>query len=131
MRHDAGQPLGEPLLMRRIGVGVEQADRDALDRMGLQPGDQPVDLGLGEWFEYRARRIHPLGDAEAQLRRHQRRRLGPHIEAIEVLPAIARDLQHVLEAGSGDQRHFRQALLDQRVGHPRRAMDEAADIIRA
>ena len=67
----------ERLLVRRIGVGVEQADRHALD--ALAPGGAatiPVELGERERRQHGAVRTHPLGDLEAQAARHERLRLA-------------------------------------------------------
>ncbi len=131
MRHDPGKTLGQPLLVLGIGIGVEQTDGDALHLVRLEPRDQPVDLAVGERRQHRSGMIEPLDDAEAEGRRHQRGRLRRNVEAVEFLPAVAGDLKHVLETGGGDKRHFRQALLHQRIGHACRAVDEAPDVVGA
>ena len=48
MGQPMGQPFPQPALMGRVGVGMQQADRDAFDRRGPQLLGQPIDIGIGQ-----------------------------------------------------------------------------------
>ena len=133
-RADLGpQPadLGEHrLLVGRIGVGVEQADRDRLDALGAEVVEdrrQPVQVqrrALG------ARRREPAADLAAQEARHERRRLL--VEQVEeVRPVPARDLEAVAEPGRRDQAGRDALALGQSVDHDRRAVGEDVEPARA
>src|SRR5260370_10007767 len=72
--------------------------------------------------------IEPLSDAETQLVRHQWQRLRRDIEAIEIAAPIAGDIQNILKSRGRNERDLRQPPFDDRVGHPRGAMDETLDL---
>ena len=118
--------LGDPLLVRRVEVGEEEADRDRLgvellDRRGDRAGlvlAQGLDLAV---------RPHAAARADAVIRRHQGRRLW-RAEPVELGAVLASDLQDVLEALRRDQHGPGAALFEERVrahGHP---VDEALDL---
>ena len=94
------------LLVRRVGVGVEEADRDRLDALGAE-----VVEDLGQAARGRAaRRSAPVVRQAArhlapQVARHERRRL--YVVEVEVVgPVAARDLERVAEALGRDQRRL-------------------------
>ncbi len=110
------------LLVRRVHVAVQEADRDRLDpalrelsgeRLDLVFVDRLLDLAVGQ---------RAFLDVEAQVSRHQRRR-PPHVEPVDVGPPLPRELHHVAEPGRGQQRDLRALALDQRVGDERRGVD--------
>ena len=55
-------------------------------------------------------------------------RLWRQVEPVEMLAAGAADIEHVLEALGGDQRHGLDAVLDDGVGHQRRAVHQVVDV---
>ena len=118
------EQLPERLLVRGIGVGVQQADRDALDPVRLQLGDERPHLVGRERRQDIALRVHPLGHLEAQVPRHERIRLGGQVEAVEMRAVLPRDLEHVAEPARGDEAHGRDAPLDDGIGDQRRAVRE-------
>ncbi|MEY9468172.1 hypothetical protein ABH992_000571 [Bradyrhizobium yuanmingense] len=73
MGDDAPEPLAQHLFMHRIGISVEERDRDALHAGRLQPRHQAFDLGFLERLQHPALMIEALGEPKAAFRRHQRR----------------------------------------------------------
>ena len=106
----------ERLLVRRIGVGVEQAHRHRLHPFGPQGGDDPFELAGGERGLHGAVRPHPLGDLEAPAAGHQRRHPRGQLEAVEMRAVHPRDLEDVAEAARGDEADRRDAPLHDGVG---------------
>jgi hypothetical protein len=107
---------------------MQQRHRDALHAGVLEPGDQPFDLRFRQRLQHLTFVIETLVEREAEFARHQCPGLRRDIQAVEVTPAIPGDLQHVLEATRCDQRDLREALLDNRIGNPGGAVDEAFHI---
>ena len=127
----AGQPLSQRraqrLLVRRVTVGVQQADGH---RSRLQRAD-----GIGEPGRVRERAQHAvgphaLGRADPPLRWDERRRMRG-AEAVEVGARLAPELDEVLEALGRDEHRARSAALEQRVGRDGRAVREGADVLRS
>jgi len=119
-----GERLAQRLLVRRIRVGVQQTDRDALHAVSPEALDD-----LGQLTEIQRRQHGAVGsDALADLgpkpARHQRLGLGRQIDAIEVRPVHAADLEHVAEAAGGDEADGAHAALDDRIGDERGAVGE-------
>ena len=118
--------LGDPLLVRRVEVGEQEADRD---RLGVELLDR---FGYCAWFVLAqgvelAVRPHAATRADAVFRRHQGRRLW-RAEPVELRAVLASDLQDVLEALRRDQHCSGAALFEECVrahGHP---VHEALDL---
>jgi hypothetical protein len=72
--------------------------------------------------------IDAFGEADAPLGRDLGSALWRQVEAVEMLAAGAADIEHVLEALGGDQRHGLDAVLDDGVGHQRRAVHQIVDV---
>ncbi len=75
---DGRQPRAtrrDAALVRRVGVGVEQADGDRLDVLVAQQRDGASRRGPVQRRHRRAVGVEPLVDLEAQRRGDQRRRL--------------------------------------------------------
>ncbi len=103
-------------LVRRVGVGVQQAHGHRLDARVLHRLDGGGQ-GLGVDRPGLALGRDPLRDHDPPLPRHQGRRpvLG---QVVQRGPVLAADLDHVPEALGGDQRGGRAAPLEQGVrGH--------------
>ena len=127
LRPQLAHALEHRLLVARVGVGVEQADRDRLDALGLEVVDdrraaplRSSGCALAAVVREPARHLAP------QVARHERRRL--HVVEVEVVgPVAARDLERVAEALGRDQRRLDALALGDRVDHERRAVREEAD----
>ena len=87
---------------------------------------EPLDLRLVERLRDRAVGERPLGHVEAQVARHERPRQLED-EVVEVVAALAADLDRVAEALRREQRRARALALDQRVRDERRAVHDAAE----
>ena len=51
VRDHAAQGVRDPAFVHRVGVGVQQADRDGLDAAALEPGEHSFDLGVSQGFD--------------------------------------------------------------------------------
>ena len=123
-----GDRRADRALVRRVGVGMQEADGEALDALLDQLGDlgqRGIDI---ERLLDRAVGRQPLHRLAPPRPRHQR--LG-HLDeqVVELVLALAADLQHVAEARRGEQPGLRALALDQRVGEQRRGMHHAADLL--
>ena len=112
---DAREPRrerrAERLLVLRMSVGVQQADRDGL---GVVRGDRVRDRsGIVERRQHALRR-HPLRRADAALGRDERRRMRG-AQAVQVGTGLAAELDEVLEARRGHEDGPRRRALQQRV----------------
>ena len=122
-----GQQLADRPLVRRVGVGVEQADGDGVD---LRP-PHPLDHAPGRPGLQRRQHLagveHALLHLEAEPPGNQR--LGPpHPPVVQHRPVLPSDQQHVAEAGGGNQRGARPLPLQQGVDGDGRPVDEEADV---
>ncbi|MEY9253095.1 hypothetical protein ABH981_006262 [Bradyrhizobium ottawaense] len=131
MGDDLLEALAEHFFVHGIGIGVKESHRDALNAGLLQPGHQALDLRLFQRLQHPSLVIEALGEPEAALRRHERRRFRRNVETVEIAAAITRDLEHIGKSLGRDQRHLRQSALDDGVGHARGAVDEAPDLASA
>ena len=89
------------LLMRRVGVSVQEHDRDRNYPGGAQHIDLAQELGLVERLGDAAVGPHPLADIKPQVARHQRRRVFD-ADIVKVVFALATDFEHVAKS-AGDQ----------------------------
>ena len=97
-------------LALRIGVGIEEEDRDGLDGAGAQCGGESLEFSLGDGGDDLAQMVGPLPDLEAQFARDER--LVALVSEIErVGPVGARDFQHVAKAARRHQRGARAPAL--------------------
>ena len=126
-RVQLGQDGADALLVHRVGVGVDQRHGDRLDAL---VGDAFGDLAHGLLVERPANgamHVEALGHREAQLARHQGRRLDD-VDVVLVEAALVGDLDHVAEAVGGDQGGLGAFALDDGVGGERGAVHEQADV---
>ena len=124
------QQLADTLLVDRVQIAVEQADRDRDDIvLGQRPCDL-VDPGLVKGLQHPAPRIQPLLDLEAEIARHQRGRLF-EVDVVERRPDLSADLQHVAEALGRDERGARGLAFDQRVGGDGGAVHQVGNGVRS
>ena len=113
--------------MRRVRVGMQQADRHRLDSLLLETGDERAHRGLVERNEDLARVVHALGDRPAKVPRDER---GRPVDGDVVLleTVLEGHLHRVPEPLGDEERGPRAGALDNRVGRERRAVDEEADL---
>src|SRR5581483_920480 len=83
---------------------------------------------LVERLELPPVRPDAAADLEDALRRHGTLRLDPGEQAGAARHVLAADLEHVLEAGGGDERGRSTLALQDEVGRDRRAVEDAGDI---
>ncbi len=111
--------------MGGVGVGVQQADGDGFRRRraeareeGRKIAERRLDAAIG---------ADALGHAEARIALDQ---AGEWIggEAVDVAARVARDLEHVLEAGGGEQHAAGELAFEHGVGGDGRAVQQQADI---
>ena len=119
-----GERLAEGLLVRRVRVGVKQADRHALHRLALEAFDDPGHFTEIERRQYRAIVADALAHLGAEPPRYERLGLGRQIDPVEMGTVHAADLEHVAESASGDQADRADLALDDRVGDERRSVGE-------
>ncbi len=121
-----GDRRGRGLLVRRVGVGVQEDDGERLHARG----DQLRRLRQQRRFVERDQRIalgvHALGHFEPEVARRQRVRLGDE-DVVELVFTLAADLQRVAKALGRDQAGDRALALDQRIGEQRSRVDGAVD----
>ena len=116
---------GDALLVRRVGVGVQQAHGD-----GVVPTREATrglaHRGLVERFEHRAvggEAARELDDVAAA----QQHRRAPPVDVVHLGPVRAADLVDVAEARGDEHREPRAAAFEQRVQRGGRAVDEVGD----
>ena len=112
--------------MVRVGVGVEQADRDRLDPGRRQPFGRGFHARRVERPPDLAFRPHPFVRLKAQPARHQRLRTAV-VQRVHLRDAQAAHLQHVAEAARGDEPGQRALAFQHGVGRDGRAVDDPAD----
>ena len=121
----AADDLGRTPLVGRVGVGVEEDDRDrptallrqaTRRRFDLQGVDRLADLARGE---------RPFADLEAAVARHDRREGPP--EPPGPRPIAPAHLEHVAEPASREDPGGGDLALEHGVRADRRAMDEHLD----
>ncbi len=113
--------------MRRIGVGVDESDRDRLDARRDQRIDSFGGGGQVERLGDIALRIDSLGHGQSKAAWDERLRLLPG-EIVEARHAERANLQNVPEPRRADQADPRAATLQDRVGGDGRAMSNFRDV---
>ena len=115
------------LLVRGVGVGVQEADRHRLDACGAEVIQDAGQGGKIQWLELVAAIVHAAGQLAAQMARHEGRRLHV-IEVEEIGPVAARDLEHVAKATGGDEPGMCTLALGQRIDDHRGAVRHEGDL---
>ncbi len=113
--HDLFHDGAGALLVRRIAVGMQEADRHRLQAGGAQGLRGAAHGRFVQWRDHLALRIQPLRHFDAVRAGHQHRRLG-HAVVEQVRAGLPADLQDVAEALGGDQAHCRAFALDDEIG---------------
>ena len=126
VRQRHAQTIRDGTLVRRIGVAVQQADRDALHLFRAQHLDRRIDAGEIERDRDAAVRAQLFGHLQPQAALHQRARLGP-ADVVQHRHAQVADLQDVAEATRRDQRRASALALQHRVRPDRRTVQHIGD----
>ena len=108
------QPLGDPLLVLRVGVREQEAHGDGLGGDFACPPHHLRDSLIGERANH-AVGPDPLGCRDRAIRRYQRRRVRP-VEPVERRTILAPQLQDILEALGGHQGGAGSGALQHGVG---------------
>ena len=132
VRGDGGDLRPQPLelgqrrlLVRRVGIGVEEADRDRLHAFRPEVRDDAGQRREVEGTQLVAVVVHAARQLAAQAARHEG--LGLFVvEVEEVRPVAARDLQRVAKALRGDEADAHAGALGQRVDDDGGAVGEEA-----
>ena len=109
------QHLGAPALVGAVLEAVQEADRDRFHRLGPEDVDRGVEIGLVERLDLRAVRVEASADGQAQVARHQHRRVGRAMVEGVGAKAAAR-LQEVAEAACHEHPYPGAAALQHGVG---------------
>ena len=113
-------------LVRRVGVGVQEVDDEALAASRDQRVHRRRQRRLVERGHHLAACIHALGHLEAQLARDDRLEGAGH--AVGLGPGAPAQLERVAEAARGDQPDLGDLALQHRVGGGRGAVDDQVEI---
>ena len=105
---------------------MEEADGDRLDALLAQPGGELAALGVVERTHDRAVGRNALVQLEAEVPLDERRRLAPE-EVVHVRDPEPAQLEHVAEAGGGDEGGQAAAPLEHGVRRDRRPVDDFGD----
>jgi len=114
-------------LMCAVAIGVQEADGDRLDAVGLELAGGFAHLVEIDRGHNLAVAVHALRDLETVAARHQRVGILQE-EIVDVVALLGAHLQDVAEAGSGDQAELGAFPLDQRIGDEGRAMYDLAHL---
>ena len=123
-----GEDGGDAPLVRRVGVAVQQHDGDRADALRRDRPRGGAHRRLVERLELAAVGADAAADLEDALGGNGALRLHPGEQAGAARHVLAADLQHVLEAGGGDERGRRALALQDQVGRNRGAVQDAGDV---
>ena len=119
--------LGERrLLVARIGVGMEEAQRHRLHAIGPEIVENRLQPGQVERRHLLALVVHTAGKLTAQIARHEGLRLLV-VQIEEIRPVAAGDFQRIAEPLGGDETHPDSLALRQCVDDDRRSVCEEID----
>ncbi len=119
----APQDLPHPVLVRRVGVGVQEAHADRVDAAVAEPPGDPDRLLGVERADLLAPVVQPLFDGLHQVDGHDAGRLDPEVRiAVPVWHALPGDLQHELVPLGGDEAQPAHLTGEELVGGDRGAV---------
>ncbi len=119
--------LRRAALMRRVAVGVQEADRDGLDAGLGKTARGIAHLRFVQRRQHVARCVHPLVDFGAEFTRHRHGRFADAV-VVQVRTRLAADLQHIAKAARGDEPDARALAFDDEVGGHRGAVAHVRDL---
>ncbi len=119
----SSEDRAHPLLVRRVGVGVQEADAEGVDALVAEPARHRAGAVLVERAHLVAVDVEPALDALDQVARDDPVRLHPEVGvAVAVRHRLPGDLEHRLVAGVGDEAEPVDLALEQLVGRDRGAV---------
>ncbi len=121
-----GNSRDRRLLVRRVGVGMQEVDHDRFRSELHEALGRGADAGLIERREHPALRIYALGYLEPQLAVDQGLEAAGH--AVGVGPRAASELEHVAKAARRDEACLRTLALENHIRRHRRPVPEEADL---
>ena len=111
------------MLVRRIAVGVHEADGDRINLLLTECVESLSDRTLVDWFQNLARRRHTLDNTDTQMPRNQRRGGRPE-QIIRRRPTSPADLDRIPKSVGTQEPDLRAAPFEQRVQADRRAVQK-------
>ena len=124
--HGGADHLAGDALVRGIDVGVQEADRDRLDALGVERAAGLRNAVAIERVVHLARAQQPLVDLAREMPRHQRP-VAVEQQVIGLRPVAAADDVDVARAAGDDQPGLGALALDQRIDGDGRAVDQLVD----
>ena len=128
---DAGMALpdagGCHALMRRVGVGMEEADRDRLDAVADEVVCLAVKVVEIERHQLAAVARQPFGDLAPEIAGYDRLRRAVE-RVVDLRPVAAAERQHVAEALGGDQPDAGPAFLYDGIYPGGRSVEDAVEV---
>ena len=116
--------LGHLALMRRIGVGMEQDDRQCFDALASQLIDGTIHCRQIQRHQHIALEVHPLAHLADAPARNETRRAGiEDVHHLVTLP-LARHFVNVAKAFGHEQAGNRALFFEDRVKRMGRAMEQ-------
>src|SRR6476646_7913193 len=117
------EDLAHAQLMRRVGIGVHEADTNRVDAALGEEASGGNGLYIVEGLELDAGVVESAADGAHQVGRDNALRLDPEVAVpVPVRHRLAGDLQHELVAVGGDEAETRDTLFEQLVGGDGRAV---------
>ena len=126
LRHRRSDGLADRLLMQRVHVGVQQADRHGLHTVRLQRLDRRRDRGRIERFVLIAGGEQPSTHLAGERARHQRA-MAVEKQIVGLGPVAATDGVDVARAARDDESGLRTLALDQGIYGGGRTVDQFGD----
>ena len=125
----APQHLAHPVLVGRVGVGVQEADADRVDALVAEPAGHLDRAGLVEGTDLVTAEVQPAADGAHPVGGDDAGRLDPEVGvAVAVGHALPGDLEDELVALGGDQPEVADLALEQLVGRHRGAVADRLDL---
>ena len=127
IREGRAQQRRRGLLMGRVGIAVQEADRDRGAAFRHEPRAGIAHLRRVERCDYLAAMGDPLADLDPAAPRHDG--VGKAEEqVVDVVALLDPEFEHVAEAARRQQARRGAAAFDQRVGHERRAVQDLGEL---
>ena len=118
--------------MRRIGIGMDEADADDVDAGGAEVARGGAHAVLVQRTQLLAEEVEPAADFADMAQRHDALGLHPEIRiAVALGHGLAGDFEDMAEARGDDQAEAFDLALQQRVGRDRGAVRQHAEIVDA
>ena len=123
------QQVARASLVRRVGIGVQEDDRDRLDALRRQCAARRNDVILVERRILAAVGAHALRGLETELAWNERLRHFDE-QVVEIVFEFTPQLQRIAESRRRDEARFRAAPFDQGIGEQGRGVDHTGDALR-